>query len=78
MGSIGWLLPTLKARLVDERDDGTVVDVPVGEPGEIWVKGANIMKVCRPPFSPDQASKQGPPFPGLSQQQASDQKFDNS
>jgi long-subunit acyl-CoA synthetase (AMP-forming) len=43
VGSVGWLLPNIQARLVDETN-GKAVDVPVGEPGEIWVRGANIMK----------------------------------
>jgi acyl-CoA synthetase (AMP-forming)/AMP-acid ligase II len=44
VGSIGWLLPNIQCRLVDELPNGEVVDVAPGEPGEIWVKGANIMK----------------------------------
>ncbi|KAF8517346.1 AMP binding protein [Gautieria morchelliformis] len=40
-GSIGKLLPNLQARLV--LDDG-VTDAPMGEAGEIWIKGPNVMK----------------------------------
>ena len=41
-GSIGPLLPNLRARLV--LDDGET-DAAEGEPGEIWLKGPNVMKV---------------------------------
>lgn len=40
---IGWcgrLIPSYQARLV--REDGT--DAPTGEPGELWVRGPNVMK----------------------------------
>lgn len=42
-GSVGMLLPNLQARLVDP-DTGK--DVGVGEDGEIWVKGPNIVLGC--------------------------------
>lgn len=42
-GTIGTLLSNVQARLV--LDDGET-DAVEGEPGEIWVKGPNIMKVC--------------------------------
>jgi acyl-CoA synthetase (AMP-forming)/AMP-acid ligase II len=35
----------MEARLVSEEDDGAVNDVTEGEPGELWVRGANVMKV---------------------------------
>lgn len=38
-GSIGHLLPNTKARLVD--DEGQ--DTPDGQPGELWLKGPQIM-----------------------------------
>lgn len=38
--SIGWLIASCEARLVDE--DGN--DVPNGHPGELWIRGPNIMK----------------------------------
>lgn len=41
MGSIGLLLPNLEARLVDEG-----VDATEGKPGELWIRGPTIMKVC--------------------------------
>lgn len=39
-GSIGALLSNVEARLVDEDDK----DVPVGERGELWIRGGNVMK----------------------------------
>ncbi|KAL9713251.1 hypothetical protein Ac2012v2_004491 [Leucoagaricus gongylophorus] len=39
-GSIGQLLPNIELRLVDDNGN----DVPVGEPGEVWVRGPTIMK----------------------------------
>ncbi|KAJ6582989.1 AMP binding protein [Mycena vulgaris] len=42
MGSIGPLLPNLEARLVDD-DDGDV-DAEEGKPGELWIRGASVMK----------------------------------
>lgn len=39
-GSVGRLLPGASARFVD--DDGK--DMPAGEPGEIWLKGPEVMK----------------------------------
>lgn len=41
-GTIGPILPNLEARLV--RDDGT--DAPLGEKGELWLRGPTIMKVA--------------------------------
>ena len=40
VGSIGTPIPGVEFRVVGE--DGT--DVPVGEPGEIWIRGHNVMK----------------------------------
>ena len=37
--SCGWVVPTMNVRIL--RDDGT--DAVVGESGEIWVRGANVM-----------------------------------
>nr|GAT57814.1 AMP binding protein [Mycena chlorophos] len=42
VGSIGLLLPTLEARLVQDEDGR--VDVATGQPGELWVRGKTIMK----------------------------------
>ncbi|KAJ7188623.1 AMP binding protein [Mycena filopes] len=42
MGSIGILLPSLEARLVD--DDEGKVDAAAGEPGELWIRGKTVMK----------------------------------
>lgn len=41
-GCIGGLLANMEARIV--LDDGT--DAPEGDPGEIWIRGPNVMKVC--------------------------------
>ena len=38
LGSVGKVVPDLELRLVDP--DGT--DVLAGDPGEIWVRGANV------------------------------------
>ncbi|GMK58384.1 hypothetical protein CspeluHIS016_0504160 [Cutaneotrichosporon spelunceum] len=43
IGWMGRLLPSYQARLVCE--DGT--DAPVGTPGELWVRGPNVMKGYR-------------------------------
>lgn len=40
IGSIGLALPETEIRLVD--DDGA--DVPLGEPGELWVRGPQVMQ----------------------------------
>ncbi|KAJ7432182.1 AMP binding protein [Mycena galericulata] len=42
VGSVGRLLPTLKARLVAD-DDGNV-DAEEGQPGELWIHGKTVMK----------------------------------
>lgn len=39
-GCVGALVPNMEARLVDDDEK----DVPVGSPGELWVRGPNIMK----------------------------------
>ena len=39
-GSVGVLVPNLEARLI--RDG---VDVKLGEPGELWLRGPTVMKV---------------------------------
>ena len=41
IGSIGPLMPNLEARLVIEDTD----DAKEGEAGELWIRGATIMKV---------------------------------
>lgn len=40
-GSCGTLLPNLEARLVDSNGKDVT---EAGQPGEIWVRGMNIMK----------------------------------
>ncbi|KAJ6478797.1 AMP binding protein [Mycena vitilis] len=42
VGSVGTLLPTLKARLIED-DDGEL-DAEEGKPGELWVQGKIVMK----------------------------------
>ncbi|KAJ7196472.1 AMP binding protein [Mycena pura] len=42
VGSCGYLLPTVKARLVVDEDGG--VDAEEGKPGELWVQGKTVMK----------------------------------
>lgn len=49
VGSIGPLIPNLEARLV--VDD--VEDAKEGEPGELWIKGPNVMKVLLTSFQRD-------------------------
>lgn len=39
-GTIGVLLPNIEGRLVDENGR----DVPIGLPGELWLRGPNIAK----------------------------------
>jgi acyl-CoA synthetase (AMP-forming)/AMP-acid ligase II len=40
-GTAGWLMPGTEARLVDPE---TGVDVDPGEPGELWVRGPQVMQ----------------------------------
>lgn len=40
IGSIGHALPATEIRLVDDND----VDVALGEPGELWVRGPQVMQ----------------------------------
>ena len=40
-GSVGTLVPNLEARLIG----GGGVDVNLGEPGELWLRGPTVMKV---------------------------------
>ncbi|KAF7316075.1 4-coumarate--CoA ligase-like 7 [Mycena indigotica] len=42
VGSVGTLIPNLQARIVDDEDG--LVDALPGAPGELWVKGPNVMK----------------------------------
>lgn len=43
VGTVGPLFPNLEARLVIEDTE----EAKEGEPGELWVRGPSIMKVCR-------------------------------
>jgi long-chain acyl-CoA synthetase len=43
-GSIGIPVPSTVIRIVRELEDGAFEDVPVGEPGELIVKGPQVMK----------------------------------
>ena len=45
VGTCGVLLPNLEVRLI--ADEQGVKDVKEGEPGEVWVRGPNVMKVGR-------------------------------
>lgn len=45
VGSTGILLPNLEARLVIYGDGEGEIDVPEGEPGELWIRGPTVMKV---------------------------------
>jgi acyl-CoA synthetase (AMP-forming)/AMP-acid ligase II len=40
-GTAGWLAPGTEARLVDPQ---TGADAPEGEPGELWVRGPQVME----------------------------------
>ena len=40
-GSVGYLVPNLEARIVG----GDGIDVNLGEPGELWLRGPTVMKV---------------------------------
>lgn len=42
VGAVGKLLPSIECRLVQEGSD---IDAPEGQPGEIWLRGPTIMKV---------------------------------
>ena len=43
-GSVGLMLPNLEARLVVDEEGG--VDAEEGHPGELWLRGPTVMKVC--------------------------------
>ena len=40
-GTVGKLMPSIEMRIVDP---GSGQDVPTGQPGEVWVRGPNVMK----------------------------------
>ena len=40
-GTVGWLVPGTEARLVDPQ---TGVDAEPGQPGELWVRGPQVME----------------------------------
>jgi acyl-CoA synthetase (AMP-forming)/AMP-acid ligase II len=40
-GTVGLLMPSLEQRIIDPE---TGKDVPTGQPGEVWVRGPNVMK----------------------------------
>ena len=40
-GTVGLLMPSLEQRIIDPE---TGKDVPIGQPGEVWVRGPNVMK----------------------------------
>ena len=47
-GAAGMLLPTIEARLVtaETADSDAARDAAPGEPGELWLRGGSVMKVC--------------------------------
>ena len=40
-GTVGLLMPSLEQRIIDPESGK---DVPIGQPGEVWVRGPNVMK----------------------------------
>ena len=46
VGSIGFLLPNLEARILVDGDGNGDIDAGEGEAGELWLRGPTIMKVC--------------------------------
>ena len=40
-GTVGLLMPSIEQRIIDPE---TGKDVPTGQPGEVWVRGPNVMK----------------------------------
>jgi acyl-CoA synthetase (AMP-forming)/AMP-acid ligase II len=40
-GTVGLLMPSIEMRIIDP---GSANDVPTGQPGEVWVRGPNVMK----------------------------------
>jgi acyl-CoA synthetase (AMP-forming)/AMP-acid ligase II len=40
-GTAGWLVPGVEARLIDPT---TGAEAPEGEPGELWIRGAQVME----------------------------------
>lgn len=44
LGSVGYLLPNLKLRLVVDGEGPGNIDAEEGQPGEIWIRGPTVMK----------------------------------
>jgi acyl-CoA synthetase (AMP-forming)/AMP-acid ligase II len=40
-GTVGQLMPSIEMRIIDAESGK---DVPTGQPGEVWVRGPNVMK----------------------------------
>jgi acyl-CoA synthetase (AMP-forming)/AMP-acid ligase II len=40
-GTVGQLMPSIEMRIIDTESGK---DVPTGQPGEVWVRGPNVMK----------------------------------
>ncbi|KAF8231353.1 AMP binding protein [Tricholoma matsutake] len=61
VGSTGILLPNLEARLVIYGDSEGEIDVPEGEPGELWIRGPTVMKgyLNNPTATKDSITKDG-------------------
>ncbi|KAG6920168.1 hypothetical protein DXG01_004936 [Tephrocybe rancida] len=45
VGNIGVLLPNLEVRLLVDGDGARDVEAPIGQPGELWIRGLMVMKV---------------------------------
>jgi acyl-CoA synthetase (AMP-forming)/AMP-acid ligase II len=46
IGSTGFLLPNLEARILVDGDGNGDIEAGEGEAGELWLRGPTIMKVC--------------------------------
>jgi acyl-CoA synthetase (AMP-forming)/AMP-acid ligase II len=40
-GTVGMLMPSIEMRIIDPASGA---DVPTGQPGEVWVRGPNVMR----------------------------------
>jgi acyl-CoA synthetase (AMP-forming)/AMP-acid ligase II len=73
MGSIGILLPSLEARLVEDEEGNK--DAAEGEPGELWIRGKTVMKVNNFRSHTDHKFIHSP---GISEQSYGDQELHHS
>ena len=56
VGSVGFLLPNLEARILVDGDGNGNIEAGEGEAGELWLRGPTIMKVCFFPLTPPAVS----------------------